>query len=210
MVRMVVDPDDVNQRDVVTLTDGSVVSLTDGLDRRTLDRISQQLHVFRSAYAHALADPTHHDEVAAGRRTVDEVSPLYLRVAQLQSVARETHRRSPRDLDPRLLLQVRTWVNSSGVTQELVSLTPTHRQNLLSWLERNSDALQTVFAEANELTAAERNAVTPATPWVAGTPLYRRIVELIEAESERERAMDRARQVVRSVEFERSGEWPDR
>jgi hypothetical protein len=209
MARVVLDLDEVNQHDVVTLNDGTVVTLSDDVDRRTLDRIAQQLHVFRSAYAHALADPILHDEVATGKKTVDEVSPLYLRVAQLQTLVRSSHRRPAHDLDPRVLLQTRTWVNSSGVARELVSLTPTHRRNMLGWLERNSDDLQTVFADA-DLTADERNAVKPASPWVAGTPLYRRVVELIDAETERERAMDRARQVVRSVEFERSGEWPDR
>jgi len=207
MARIVLDPDEVNQERVVTLTDGEVVTLADA-DRQTLDRIARQLHVHRSSYAHALRDPAVGDRVAAGELRVEDHAPLYLRVATLQAKAREGRRRPPRSLDLSLLLQDRVWTSSSGATQDLVTLTPTHRRNLASWLERSSDDLR---QRADSEWGPEQHArVETATPWVAGTPLHRRLAELMAAESARERAVDTARQVARSLEFERSGDWPDR
>lgn len=208
MARIVLDPDEVNQDAVVTLTDGEVVTLSE-CDRALLDRIARQLHVHRSSYAHAFRDPAVGDQVAADILSVEEHAPLFLRVASLQAAARdERQRRPPRSLDLAVLLQDRTWTSSSGATRELLSLTPTHRRNLLGWLRRTSDDL--AERAANELSDSQRALVTEADPWVDGTPLARRLATLIAAESARERAMDQARQVARTVEFERSGDWPDR
>ncbi len=208
MARIVLDPDEVNQDRVVTLTDGTVVEL-DTADRRTLDRIARQLHVHRSAYAHALRDPVVGDRVATGELDVADHAPLHLRVATLQERARKDHKRPPSDLDVEMLLQDRTWTSSSGVTRDLVSLTPSHRRNLLAWLERNSEVLEEATTRA-ELSDEQAREVVGADPWIAGTPLYRRLADLVAAETARERAVDEARQVARSIEFERSGEWPDR
>ena len=207
MARIVLDPDEVNQDREVTLTDGEVVVLAEA-DRATLDRIARQLHVHRSSYAHAFRDPAVGDRVAAGELAVEDHAPLYLRVASLQARARTGHRRSTSSLDLTILLQDRTWTSSSGATRDLVSLTPTHRKNLVAWLERVSDDL--AERAEDELTDAQRDHVVPAQPWVAGTPLHRRLTALMEAESARERAMDQARQIARHLEFERSGDWPDR
>lgn len=208
MARIVLDPDEVNQDLQVTLTDGRTVALAD-CDRATLDRIARQLHVHRSSYAHAFRDPVVGDQVAAGVVPVEDHAPLYLRVSALQAASRQGQtRRPPRSLDLAVLLQDRTWTSSSGTTRDLVSLTPTHRQNLLAWLERTSDDL--ARRADTELTPDQRATVEPATPWVAGTPLYRRLAALKTAETARERAMDQARQVARTLEYERSGDWPER
>jgi hypothetical protein len=208
MARIVLDPDEVNQDELVTLTDGTVVELATA-DRRLLDRIARQLHIHRSSYAHAFRDPAVCDRVAAGELDVADHAPLFLRVARLQEEARRGHRRPPADVDVDVLLQDRTWTSSSGATQDLVALTPTHRRNLLGWLERNSDALEEAAARA-ELTDEQARDIVGAEPWVAGTPLYRRLAELAALETARERAVDEARQVARAIEFERSGDWPDR
>lgn len=208
MTRIVLDPDDVNQDREVTLTDGTTVTLGEA-DRRTLDRIARQLHVHRSSYAHAYRDPVVGDRVASGELDVAEHAPLYLRVAQLQEQARADRSRPAVDIDVEVLLQDRTWTSSSGVTRDLVSLTPSHRRNLLGWLERHSDALEEATARAT-LSDDQARDIVGAEPWVAGTPLYRRLAELVAMETARDRAVDEARQIARSIEFERSGEWPDR
>jgi hypothetical protein len=108
-----------------------------------------------------------------------------------------------------VLLQRRIWTSASGVSRPLEELTPTHRRNLLAWLERNSDGLAERFAAA-EVTDAQRALVEPRIPWVLGTPLYQRIEELVAAETSVEQARDEARQVMRKVRFGSEGEWPDR
>lgn len=207
-MRIVLDPDEVNQDRHVTLTDGETVVLAE-CDRATLDRVARQLHVHRSSYAHAFRDPAVGDQVAADVLAVEDHAPLYLRVTALQAASRDGRtRRPPRSLDLAVLLQDRSWTSSSGATRDLVSLTPTHRKNLVAWLERSSQDLARRAAE--ELTHAERAVVEEADPWVAGTPLFRRLTALIRAESARDRAMDQARQVARALEFEQSGDWPER
>lgn len=208
MTRIVLDPDEVNQDRQVTLTDGRVVVLAEA-DRPTLDRVARQLHVHRSSYAHALDDPAVGDRVASGELDVAAHAPLYLRVARLQEEARQGRRRPPTEIDVEMLLQDRTWTSSSGATRPLVSLTPTHRRNLLGWLERNSDGLEEAAARAG-LSDEQARDIVGAEPWVAGTPLYRRLADLVAVETARERAVDEARQIARAIEFERSGDWPDR
>lgn len=210
MTRIVLDPDEVNQERVITTTDGTVVDLG-AADKRMLDRIATQLFVHRSSYAHAFRaeDDDLTDRVQRGQVAVADVSPLYLRVASLQSHARPTGGRGGNQLDLEVLLQTTTWTSSSGRARPLAELTPSHRQNLLGWLERASDELERRFREDADLTDAQRAMVADGEPWVAGTPVYRRLAQLIATQSAREEAMDEARQVVRHVEFERSGHWPE-
>lgn len=206
MARITIDPDDVNQAEHVTLTDGTVVVLADA-DAPMLARIAEQLHIHRSTYAHALIDPAVGDRVASGELAVGDHSPLYAAVQRLLAAAREGRRRQATDLDPDILLQSRTWTSSRGATKLLVDLTPSHRHNLMGWLQRNSDVLHAKAAAdwSNE----QLKAVEPGWPWVVGTPLYRRLAELVASETGRELARDKAREIARRLEFERSGEWPD-
>lgn len=206
MTRIVLDPEEVNQAERITLTDGRTVRLSEA-EGPLLDRIWRQLQVHRSSYAHAL-DQSNAAVAAAleeGEEDLERIAPLYVRVAALRAARDRGPRRPADELDLRLLLQAESWTSSSGVTRDLEEMTPSHRRNLAGWLERNSDVLEERLEEAG----LDAGAVEPADPWVAGTPLYRRLHELIEAESARERAIDEARQVVRAVEFERSGEWPE-
>lgn len=205
MSRIVLDPDDVNQDRHVTMTDGTVVELSDA-DRRMLDRIARQLHVHRSTYQHAFRsdDPELEQSVAAGERRVEDVAALYLRVAALQQAARQGRARAAEELDVSMLFQTRIWTSSAGTTRPLTDLTPTHRRNLIAWLERHGERLHERAVETGTAAMA-----APDETWIAGTPLYRRLQELVAAESGRDEAIDRARQIVRRLEFERSGEWPE-
>jgi len=207
VVRIVLDPDEVNQDRVVTLTDGVVVELAEA-DLPLLEDVARQLHVYRGAYAHAFKDAETGAAVRAGEEPVEQHSPLYRRVDQLQKQRRRSRGgdREKRDLDPRVLMQDRTWPSSSGVERPLESLTPSHRRNLLSWLERHSDRLRSAFEDAG----LQPDRLPVHDPWVAGTPVYRRLEELVAAETAREQAMDAARQEARRIQFERTGEWPDR
>lgn len=207
MVRIVLDPDEVNQDQVVTLTDGVVVQLGEA-SLAVLEDVARQLHVYRCVYAHAFKDLEVGAAVRAGEEPVEPHSPLYRRVEKLQREHRRRHGgdREKRDLDPALLLQDRVWLSSTGVERELTSLTPSHRRNLLRWLERQSDRLQRAFEQAG-LTL---DVLEVHDPWVVGTPLYRRLEELGITESAREQAMDAARQEARRIHFERTGEWPEK
>ncbi|MFA9446564.1 hypothetical protein [Egicoccus sp. AB-alg6-2] len=210
MARITLDPDDVNQDREVTLTDGRVVELS-AADGGTLRAIARQLYTHRSSYEAAFA-PDDEEVLArlrAGEIALDDVAPLHLRLRDLMRTRRSSGGRSPTTLEPTLLLQRRIWTSASGVSRPLEELTPTHRRNLLGWLERHSDELAERFAEA-DLPPAQRAAVEPRIPWVLGTPLYQRIEELIHAETTTEQARDEARQVMRQVRFSREGEWPDR
>lgn len=205
MARITLDPDDVNQAEHVTLTDGTTVDIDDA-DGAMLARIAEQLRVHRSTYADALVDPAVGDRVAAGDLDVADHSPLYQAVHQrLDEVG--GRKREPTDVDPAMLLQARTWTSSSGTTRLLVELTPSHRRNLISWLERNSDVLHA--RAAAEWSNEQLETVEPGHPWVAGTPLYRRLQELVASETGRELARDRAHEIARRLEFERTGKWPD-
>lgn len=206
MARIVLDPEDVNQSHHVTLTDGTVVVLAEA-DSATLARVAEQLHIHRSTYAHALTDPAVGDRVAAGELDVADHSPLYEAVERRLTEARAGRKRTATDLNPAVLLQTRTWTSSTGATRLLVDLTPSHRRNLMTWLERNSEVLHTRAAAtwSNE----QLEAVSRREPWIAGTPLYRRLEALVAAETGHELARDKAREIARRLEFERSGEWPD-
>lgn len=210
MARITLDPDDVNQDREVTLTDGRVVTLGDA-DTRTLREVARQLYTHRSSYEAAFAprDEEVLAQLRAGEVALDDVAPLHLRLRELLRTRRSDGGRSPTTLEPTLLLQRRIWTSASGVSRPLEELTPTHRRNLLGWLERHSDDLAQRFAEA-DLTDEQRAAVEPRIPWVLGTPLYQRIEALIAAETSTEQARDQARQAMRKVRFTREGEWPDR
>jgi hypothetical protein len=208
--RIVLDPDEVNQAAEVTLTDGRLVVLGEA-DAATLRRVVRQLHTHRSSYVAAFApdDDGTATRVADGDLALEDVAPLHLRVRELLGQVSATTGRSAATIDPAELLQQRTWTSSAGTVEILDTLTPTHRRNLVAWLERRSEALRERF-EASDLPAEARARVTPADPWVAGTPVHRRLQELIAAESGTEQARDEARQVVRRLEFERKGRWPER
>lgn len=210
MARITLDPDDVNQDVEVTLTDGTVVELA-AAEPAVLHRIARQLHTHRSTYEAAFAprDEEIASQVATGALRLDQVAPLHRRVFDLLEAVKGRGGRSATQLDLAVLLQTRTWTSSSGASQPLEALTPSHRRNLIGWLERNSDELEQRFGAA-PMTPDQRAQVEPAEPWVAGTPLYRRIATLITSESPTEQVKDQARQVVRRVEFERHGRWPDR
>ncbi len=210
LARITLDPDEVNQALEVTLTDGRTVALTDA-DPRVLRRVARQLHTHRSSYEAAFApdDPAVARQVADGEVELAEVAPLHRRVAELLDHAASRGGRGAAQIEPAELLQASTWTSSTGVVERLEDLTPTHRHNLAGWLLRSSDGLRDRFDEA-DLTERQRGTVVDADPWVTGTPLYRRLVELIAAESALEQARDRARQVVRTLEYERHGRWPGR
>lgn len=210
MARITLDPDEVNQSVEVTLTDGRTIRLADA-DARLLRRVARQLHTHRSSYEAAFApdDEATARQVADGEVSLAEVAPLHRRVAELLDVAAARGGRGASHIDPVELLQTRTWTSSSGVVEQLEDLTPTHRRNLLAWLERSSDGLRDRFDEA-DLTERQRGLVVDADPWVAGTPIHRRLTQLIADESPIEQARDQARQVVRHLEYERQGRWPDR
>jgi len=210
VARITLDPDDVNQDREVTLTDGRVVDLADA-DGRTLREIARQLYTHRSSYEAAFVpgDEALLDQLRSGEVALDEVAPLHLRLKVLLQQRRSSGGRSPTTLDLAVLVQRRVWTSASGVSRPLEELTPTHRRNLLGWLERSSDALAERFQGA-DLTPQQRSVVEPRIPWVLGTPLYQRLEELIGAETSIEQARDEARQVMRKVRFTNEGEWPDR
>ncbi len=210
MARIVLDPDDVNQDRVVTTTNGAVVVL-DEADSATLRRIARQLHIHRSTYAHAFRadDDATSDAVVAGELSLDDLSPLHQRVAELLAGLVKRGGRSARDLDPTSLLETQTWASSGGAARQLTDLTPSHRHNLISWLERNSDDLRSAFLHVyGDGDSAESRLIEPRDPWVAGTPLHRRLTALVNAETARDQAIDQARQTARRIAFERRGEWP--
>jgi hypothetical protein len=210
VTRITLDPDEVNQSVEVTLTDGRTVVLADA-DARLLRRVARQLHTHRSSYEAAFApeDEAVARRVADGQLALADVAPLHRRVAELLDVAASRGGRGASNIDPVELLQTRTWTSSSGAVERLDELTPTHRRNLRGWLERNSEGLRDRFDEA-DLTERQRGQVVDADPWVFGTPVYRGLVALIAKESPIEQARDQARQVVRHLEYERQGRWPDR
>jgi hypothetical protein len=210
VTRITLDPDEVNQAHEVTLTDGRTVRLDDA-DARLLRRVARQLHTHRSSYEAAFdpEDEATGRRVAAGELSLTEVAPLHRRVAELLDQVASRGGRAAANVDPVELLQTLTWTSSSGAVERLEDLTPTHRRNLRSWLERSSDGLRDRF-DAADLTERQRGKVVDAEPWVAGTPLYRRLVALIAEESPVEQAKDQARQVVRHLEYERQGRWPER
>lgn len=207
MTRIVLDPDDVNQGEVLTLTDGSVLELSTA-SRAALGRASRQLSRFAAVYADAFRAPdlATAERIDAGELTVTAVSPLHTAVARRHAELKDQPGRGAADVDPTALLDDQRWTTGGGVVRPLSALTPSHRRNLIGWLERNSEALEA--ATHASLPVADRAHVRPADPWVAGTPLYRALAALDASTDSRELAMDQARQVARRIAFEATGRWP--
>lgn len=209
MTRIVLDPDEVNQAQVVTLTDGSTVELATA-DRATLGRVARQLARYGSVYedAYRPADTPTAERIAAGELTVAQVAPLYAAVARRHAAQPREQGRGAADVDPTALLDPERWVTGSGRTLRVDELTPSHRRNLLAWLERHDEQLRATF-DAATLTPAQRAQVRPARPWVTGTPLHRAVSAHEASTTERDLAMDEARQVARRIRFQATGRWPD-
>jgi len=208
VTRIVLDPDEVNQDAVVTLTDGTTELLTT-IDRATLGRVSRQLARYSAVYADAYEPPdtATAERLASGEVTLAEVSPLHRAVARRHAELRDTPGRGAADIDATALLETRRWTTGGGVARRLEDLTPSHRDNLLQWLERHDEPLRVAFEQA-ELSPREQARVTAADPWVAGTPLHRMLSALQAQVSGRELAMDEARQVARRIAYEATGRWP--
>lgn len=207
MARIVLDPDDVNQDEHVTLTDGTVVELATAT-RAQLGRVSRQLSRYAAVYAdaHRPPDLPTAEKLSRGELTLEQVAPLHQAVRRRHAAIRDEPGRGADDVDPTALLDDHRWTSGGGVVKRIGELTPSHRENLLAWLERHSDALE-AGARA-QLSDAELARVRRAEPWVAGTPLYRAIKAQQEATDSRELAMDEARQVARRIAFETTGRWP--
>lgn len=208
MARIVLDPEEVNQGQLVTLTDGSV-ELVPMLDRATIGRVLRQLQRYAAVYADCYEPPdtATAERIAAGEVAVADVAPLHAAVAARHAALRDEPGRGAADVDPTALLETRRWTTGNGTVRALEDLTPSHRDNLLRWLERHSDALEAAFADAS-LTPRERAQVVDAEPWVRGTPVHRTLTALQSRVTGKELAMDEARQVARRIAFETTGRWP--
>ena len=207
MARIVLDPDDVNQDVHVTLTDGAVVEVATA-DRAVLGRVARQLARFAPVYADAYRAPDVHtaERLARGELELAEVAPLHAAVRRRHLALKDEPGRGARDIDPTALLDDHRWTTGDGAVRRLAELTPSHRRNLLAWLERHDADLRA--AAEDRLTTEELARVHPADPWVAGTPLHRTLQALEDAADSRELAMDEARQVARRIAFETTGRWP--
>ena len=207
MARIVLDPDDVNQGTHVTLTDGSVVELATAT-RAQVGRVARQLARYAAVYRDAFRAPDVQTAEKLDRRelTLDQVAPLHQAVARRHKALKDEPGRGADDIDPTALLDDHRWTTGSGAVKRLGELTPSHRENLLGWLERHSDQLEA--AARTHLRDEERAQVRPATPWVAGTPLYRALKAHQAATDATELAKDEARQVARRIAFQTTGRWP--
>ncbi|MFT4745202.1 MAG: hypothetical protein ACI9AD_001054 [Nitriliruptoraceae bacterium] len=207
MTRIVLDPDDVNQGAVLTLTDGIVLNLPTAT-RAALGRASRQIARFRAVYADAYrpVDVATAERLAAGELKLEDVTPLHAAVAERHAELKDQPGRGAADVDPTALLDDQRWTTGGGVVRHLSELTPSHRRNLIGWLTRSSEALEVATRE--QLTPESRSHIRPADPWVAGTPLYRALAALDATTDSRALAMDEARQVARRISFEATGRWP--
>jgi hypothetical protein len=207
MTLITLDPDDVNQDQTLTLTDGSVLEITTAT-RAHLGRASSQLNQYASVYADAYRpiDVATAESLASGQLALADVAPLHAAVAARHAELKDQPGRGADDVDPTALLDDQRWSTGGGVVRSLAELTPSHRRNLIGWLERNSDAFAT--AARARLRPEDRAQIAPADPWVAGTPLYRALAALDASTDSRQLAMDEARQVARRISFEATGTWP--
>lgn len=207
MARIVLDPDEVNQGRVVTLTDGRTIPIADA-DRAVLGRVSRQLARYRSVYADAYVAPdgATADALRRGDLTFDEVAPLLVAVRQRHAAVKDAPGRGALDVDPTALLDAERWTTGGGVVKRLEDLTPSHRRNLLGWLDRHDEALRAAAEE--HLSADELARIHRADPWVAGTPVHRALRALEERADATELAKDEARQIARRIHFEATGRWP--
>lgn len=207
MVRIILDPDDVNQAEHVTLTDGAVVEIASAT-RAQLGRVARQLARYAAVYADAYRAPDvpTAEKLSRGELELDQVAPLHQAVRRRHQMIKDEPGRGADDVDPTALLDDHRWTSGGGVVKRLGELTPSHRSNLLAWLERHSDQLEA--AAHQQLDDAELQRIHRAEPWVAGTPLYRALRAYQDATNSRELAMDEARQVARRIAFETTGRWP--
>ena len=207
MARIVLDPEDVNQGEVVTLTDGTLVEIATAT-RAQVGRISRQLARYASVYADAYRAPDAQTAEKLARRELElaQVAPLHQAVRRRHTTLKDEPGRGAEDVDPTALLDDHRWTSGGGVVKRLGELTPSHRDNLIAWLERHSEPLRAAARE--QLSDQELARVRPADPWVAGTPLYRALRAHQAATGSRELAMDEARQVARRIAFETTGRWP--
>lgn len=207
MARIVLDPDDVNQDDHVTLTDGSVIEVATAT-RAQLGRISRQLSRYTAVYADAYRPPDVRtaEKLDTGELELAKVAPLHLAVQRRYQQVKDEPGRGADDVDPTALLDDHRWTGAAGVVRRLGELTPSHRANLLQWLERHSEPLEAAARE--QLPDADLARIHPTRPWVAGTPLYRALRAHQEATDATELAKDEARQVARRIAFETTGRWP--
>lgn len=207
MVRIVLDPDDVNQAEHVTLTDGTVVEIASAT-RAQLGRVARQLARYAAVYADAYRAPDvpTAEKLSRGELELAQVAPLHQAVRRRHQAVADEPGRGADDVDPTALLDDHRWTSGGGVVKRLGELTPSHRSNLLAWLERHSDQLEA--AARHQLGDADLERIHPAEPWVAGTPLYRALRAHHDATDSRELAMDEARQVARRIAFETTGRWP--
>lgn len=207
MARIILDPDDVNQGAHVTLTDGSVIEVATAT-RAQIGRVARQLARYAAVYADAFRAPDVQtaEKLDRGELTLGQIAPLHQAVARRHQALKDEPGRGADDIDPTALLDDHRWTTGSGAVKRLGELTPSHRANLLGWLERHSEPLQKAARE--HLTDEERSPIRPATPWVAGTPLYRALQAHQAATDATELAKDEARQVARRIAFETTGRWP--
>lgn len=206
MVQITLDPDDVNQDVWFTLTDGRRVML-DKVPRAVLHEVQAQLVIHRSSYEHAFVPPS--VQVAkqweAREVTLDDVAPLHVHVAALLAKkVTQAGGSTKRALRPEIFLQTAIWVSGDGTVHTLEELTPSHRHNLLGWMERASERLEREHGEA----LAGMPGMEVADPWIAGTPVYRALAETVANESPLDLAKDAARQKAREAHFKATGEWP--
>lgn len=201
------DPEEVNQGEVVTLTDGAVIDVATAT-RAQLGRVSRQLARFHAVYADAFRAPDLRtaERIHAGELSLAEVAPLHVAVRRRHKELKDEPGRGAQDVDPTALLDDQRWTTGGGEVRRLEELTPSHRRNLLGWLERHSDALRAAAIEG--LTEPELARIRPADPWVAGTPVHRQLTALDEQTSSVELAKDEARQVARRIAFQTTGRWP--
>lgn len=207
MTRIVLDPDDVNQDRVVTLTDGTTVEIATA-GRAAIGRVARQLARYASVYADSYrpADPRVAEQLARGEVAVADLSPLHAAVTRRHQQLKDAPGRGAQDVDPTALLDTDRWATSSGVVTRLAELTPSHRRNLIAWLERHSTELEQ--AARRQLPQESWRHIRAASPWVSGTPLYVALASLEERADPTELAMDEARQVARRLTFETTGRWP--
>ena len=207
MARIVLDPDDVNQAHHVTLTDGSVVELATAT-RAQIGRVARQLARYEAVYADAFEAPDVRTAEKLARRELRlaQVAPLHQAVARRHQALKDEPGRGADDIDPTALLDDHRWTTGSGSVKRLGDLTPSHRENLLGWLERHSEPLEA--AARAQLTDEELARIRSATPWVTGTPLYRALQAHQAATDATELAKDEARQVARRIAFQTTGRWP--
>ncbi len=204
MAQVTFDPDDVNQDRSILLADGRRVAIAELAPDEVVAAI-RQCWTLRSAYAEArvAAHPAHaradHDQLDLSGTPL--LAALERRRAEQR---RERASRSADSLPAADLFQDATWTSRNGTTRALNLLSPSHRRSVLGWLERNATALA-------DRIDPDRSRIPRIDPldWVRETPLHRRLTELVAAQTGKDEAKDRARQIARRAHFEATGEWPE-